>query len=330
MHQLTTRRQAPLAAPIPTEELLTAFADYLRLDVAEGDASPETIRTYWGQVRNYLDWCQGEEVHPALATEEDLKQYRKALIEAGYARATVAARLNAARRFYAMAQARGYRHDNPAQGVKAPKDKTDQAERVKWLPLTAIQRVLTSPDPSTVKGKRDRAMLALLAIHGLRAAEVADLRMDDLDGETGALSVLGKGQKRRTVLLVDLTAKSLADWLEARPQMAQQDEQALFVSLRDRRGDGPGRKLTRRGVRKVVDGYLEAQSLKRAGVSCHALRHSFATLSRAAGAKLDAISKALGHSSVTTTQVYADIVDRAAENPALFLVGALERMGPTD
>lgn len=271
-----------------------------------------------------------EGVLPALATDDDLEQYRATLIAAGYARATVSARLNAARRFYTMAQARGYRHDNPAQGVKAPKDKTDQAERVKWLPLTAIQRVLTSPDPSTVKGKRDRAMLALLAIHGLRAAEVADLRMDDLDGETGALSVLGKGQKRRTVLLVDLTAKSLADWLEARPQMAQQDEQALFVSLRDRRGDGPGRKLTRRGVRKVVDGYLEAQSLKRAGVSCHALRHSFATLSRAAGAKLDAISKALGHSSVTTTQVYADIVDRAAENPALFLVGALERMGPTD
>ena len=327
MHQLTTRQQAPLAAPVPTAELLAAFADFLRLDVAQGDASPETIRTYWGQAAAFLEWCQSEGIHPALATEEDLKEYRAALIGAGYARATIAARLNAARRFYGMAQARGYRHDNPAQGVRAPKDKTARSERVKWLPLAAIHRLLNAPDTSTAKGKRDRAILTLLAIHGLRAAEVAGLGVDDLDRDAGTLAVRGKGQKRRTVLLVDLSAAALADWLAARPEVAQAGEAALFVSLRDRRGAGPGRMMTRRGIRRIVDGHLEAQGLKRDGVSCHALRHSFATLSRAAGAKLDAISKSLGHSSVTTTQVYADIVDRAAENPALFLVGALEEVG---
>ena len=330
MTQLITRQQAPLAAPIPTEELLTAFADFLRLDVAQGDASPETIRTYWGQVGAFVDWCQGEGITPALATEDDLKEYRAALIAAGYARATIAARLNAARRFYGMAQARGYRHDNPAQGVRAPKDATDRAERVKWLPLAAIHRLLSAPDTSTAKGKRDRAILALLAIHGLRAAEVAGLQVDDLDRDAGTLAVVGKGQKRRTVLLVELSTAALADWLEARPGVAQEGEAALFVSLRDRRGDGPGRAMTRRGIRRIVDRHLEAQGLKREGVSCHALRHSFATLSRAAGAKLDAISRALGHSNVSTTQVYADIVDRAAENPAIFLVGALEGMGPAE
>jgi site-specific recombinase XerD len=323
MDALTTRKQAPLAVPVATDDLLQAFADWMRLDVAEGDASPETLRTYWSQVSCFLDWCEDEGIHPALATEDDVKDYRAELISEGYARATMAGKLNAVRRFYTMAQARGYRPDNPAQGVKPPRDLTDRAERVKWLPLAAVQQVLDAPDPSTTKGQRDRAILALLAVHGLRVAEVAGLGIEDLDTKAGTLSVLGKGRKRRTVGLVDLSKAALASWLEVRSDVVHLEERALFVSVRDRRGDGPGRAVGRRGIRKMVDGYLEALGLKREGVSCHALRHSFATLSRAAGAKLDAISRALGHSSVTTTQVYADIVDQAAENPARFLVGAL-------
>ena len=79
----------------------------------------------------------------------------------------------------------------------------------------------------------------------------------------------------------------------------------------------------------MVDWYLKKLSLKRPLVSCHALRHSFATLARAAGAKLGAISKALGHASVTTTQIYADIVDKQRENPANFLVGLLDMEEPS-
>jgi site-specific recombinase XerD len=323
MDSLTTRKQAALAVPVPTEDLLAAFADFLRLDVAQGDASPETIRTYTGQVTAFLDWCAAEGVHPALATEGDVKDYRAELIGEGYARATVASKLNVVRRFYAMAQARGYRADNPAEGVRAPRDLTAHAERVKWLPLTAIQAILNAPDTSTVKGARDRAILALLALHGLRVAEVARLEIEDLDLDAGTATVTGKGRKQRSVGLVGPTVEALTTWLGIRGDVAQEGAPALFVNLCDRRGDGPGRQMSRRAIRMVVDGYLEALDLKREGVSCHALRHSFATLSRAAGAKLDAISKAMGHSSVTTTQVYADIVDRAAENPARFLVGAL-------
>ena len=317
----------PAPVPIQEADLLEAFADFLRLDVAQGDASPETVRTYWSQVQSFLAWCEVQGVHPALATEEDLKAYRSALITQGYARTTVAARLNAVRRFYAMAQVRGYRSDNPAEGLKAPPDRTDRMERVKWLPLTAIHRLLKAPDPATVKGKRDRAILALLAIHGLRVVEVVRLEVDDLDTEAreaGTLAVLGKGDKRRTALLVEQSATALDEWLVVRPQVAAEGEQALFVSLQ--RNEGRGTAMTRRGVRAMVDGYLSVLGLKREGVSCHALRHSFATLSRAAGAQLDAIARAMGHASVTTTQVYADIVDAAAENPARFLVGALDTM----
>ena len=222
-----------------------------------------------------------------------------------------------------MATARGYRADNPAEGIRPPRDRTARSERVKWLPLAAVQRLLEEPSPATAKGKRDRAILTLMALHGLRVVEVARLNLDDHDpeaGQAGTLSVLGKGSKWRTVLLVDLSASALRDWLAVRETLAQEGERACFVSVRH---PNRGTRLSRRAIRKTVDGYLVGLGLKQQGVSCHALRHSFATLSRAAGARLDAIAQALGHSSVTTTQIYADIVDAAAENPARFLVGAL-------
>lgn len=306
-------------------ELLAAFADFLRLDVAQGDASPETIRAYAGQVQAFVTWCQTQGIRPAAASEADLKAYRAALVAGGYARSTIAARLNAVRRFYAMAQARSFRPDNPAQGIKAPPDRADRAERIKWLPLAALSRLLTAPDTHTLKGKRDRAILALLALHGLRVAEVVALEMADLDltaPPLGALSVPGKGKKRRRVLLVEASRTALEVWLAVRSQVVAQDEDVLFVGLQ--RNAGRGTALDRRGARGMVDGYLVELGLKRPRMSCHALRHSFATLSRAAGARLDAISRAMGHSNIATTQIYAQIVDAAAENPARFLVGALE------
>ncbi len=322
-----TRTLQPLSqvGPPSQAELLAAFADFLRLDVAQGDASAETIRAYAGQVQAFVTWCQAQEIRPAAATEADLKVYRAALVTKGYARSTIAARLNAVRRFYSMTQARGFRPDNPAQGIKAPPDRGDRADRIKWLPLTAVSRLLAAPDAQTLKGKRDRAILTLLALHGLRVAEVVALQMTDLDlaaAQIGTLSVPGKGKKRRRLLLVEASRMALAAWLAVRPQVAAEGERALFVSLQ--RNSGRGTTLDRRGARGMVDSYLAELGIKRPRVSCHALRHSFATLSRAAGAKLDAISQAMGHSSVATTQIYAQIVDAAAENPARFLVGALE------
>lgn len=310
--------QPGLMVPRDAGALLADFAAWLRLGVADGDASPETIRTYRAQAARFVSWCQEHEISPAAAGEDEVRGYRQYLVEAGYTRGSMALKLGVVRRLYEAAQWRGLRLDNPAAGIRAPRDRTARAERVRFLPLDGLKHLLAAPAGDELQARRDRAILALLAIHGLRVAEVASLELQDI--EPGTIRVTGKGRKVRTVYLIPSTAVALESWLEVRPAVARATVRALFVGVGPR---GTGTAIGTRGIRAMVDGYLADLGLKAAGISCHALRHSAATWARAGGAHLDAIAGMLGHSSIETTRVYADIVDRMAENPAVALAGLL-------
>lgn len=317
------RALVPVREPT-IEDVLEAFRGWMRLDVADGNPSPETVRSYFSDVKQHLGWLAGLGVRPAGAGAEELKGYRAWLVER-YAVSTVGRKLASVRRFYEMAQARGVIGGNPAKGLRSPRDRTERHERVKYLTVESVRRVLKAPNVRRPKGIRDRAVLMLMSLHGLRVIEVARLDLEDLDlevGEAGSLEVLGKGDKRRTVLLTEETREVLRMWLVARALM-RPGTPAVFLTMHWSQGGEPGR-IGTRGIRQMVDGYLRAVGAKRPGISCHALRHSYATLSLAAGAPLLAISGALGHSSVTTTQVYAKIVDKAKHNPTKWLVGLLE------
>lgn len=284
------------------------MADFLRLSTANGDASVKTIQSYLTETRQFCLWCQQAGINPALANEDDLKAYRSYLV-VNYKRSTVATKLAVVRQFYAASVWRGLRLDNPAKGLKAPKDRTAREDAVKFLSLEGFKKVLAMPDNA-----RDKAILALMGWHGLRVEEVVNLSLNNLslEGELPTIKVLGKGSKVRIIHLVERSLTALTAWLSIR----QSDGQAVFVSIGNR---GRGGRLTTRAVRYAVDAYLDQAGLKAVGISCHSLRHSFATWSLAGGAKLSAISGAMGHSSIETTQVYAKIVDRINENPARYL-----------
>jgi integrase/recombinase XerD len=296
-------------------DLLARFADFLRLNVAQGDASAETLRAYQAHARDYVAWCAAAGLNPATATYANLVDYRKHLVDHGYSRGTVAYKVAALRRLYEAARAWGLRGDNPAEGLKPPKEATAPEDRRKFLPLGGLARLLAAPQGDTPRARRDRAILALMGYHGLRVSEVAGLVITDYAaGDLPRLMVQGKGSKRREVYLVDKTTRLLDAWLQVR--VARPRVKAIFTDL-DNHYRGKG--MTARAIRYLVDGYLAAVGLKAEGVSCHSLRHSFATWSLAGGAKLLSIAQALGHSSVETTQVYAKIVDKVQENPALYL-----------
>lgn len=306
-----------MSAIVTTTQNLPAFvdpvqlmADFLRLNVADGDASKKTIASYMTELKMYTLWCQQEGINPAHATEDDLKAYRGHLI-ANYKRSTVGTKLAVIRQFYSAAVWRGLRADNPASGLKAPKDKSSREDTIKFLPLEGFKRLLALPDNA-----RDKAILALMGWHGLRVEEVVNLSLDNvaLEGELPTLTVTGKGSKTRKVHLIERSAAALNSWLKVRS--ASLDESAVFISIgnRDR-----GHRLTTRAVRYTVDSLLDQAGLKADGISCHSLRHSFATWSLAGGAKLSAISGALGHSSIETTMTYSRIVDKINENPSKYL-----------
>jgi len=307
-------------APLTADDRLARFAAFVRLRVADGDASPETVRCYMAQVGQFWAWCAEAGISPERATADDLAGYRRALVEAGYARATVATRLAVVRRFYDAARSWGLRADNPAQGLKAPRASVG-TERIRYLPLDGLRKLLRLPDARTVEGRRDRLALLLMALQGLRVSEVAGLRLSDYHPDDPAhLTVLGKGRKVRRVYLVPATRKALDAWLRSRGAVARPGCDAVFVALDRAHG---GQAITARGLRVVVDGYLGEAGLKGQGVSCHSLRHSYATWAYAQGADLLAVSRALGHAHLTTTQVYAKLTNEVESNPARKLEGVL-------
>jgi site-specific recombinase XerD len=137
--EVSTNETLPRAAleatpspPCPDDptSLTEIFGRFLRLYVAEGDASPATIRTYYAQATQYVAWCQQQGVSPSTAAENDIIAYRKYLVETGYKPTTIALKLAVVRRLYEAIRWWGLRNDNPAAGIKAPRDRTNREERV--------------------------------------------------------------------------------------------------------------------------------------------------------------------------------------------------------
>ena len=292
-----------------------AFATFLRLEVAQGAASPDTQRGYWSQVRAWAVWCQAQACCVVTASAPAVKAYRQALVEAGYQAASIAHKLAVLRRLYAAAIAQGLRADNPALGVQPPRDRRP----AEFLPCLAegelVGLLAAVPRAETAPALRDRALLALLAVQGLRTVEVARANVEDLyHGDPVVLRVRGKTRDRLLPLRPDLAAV-LQAYLAARGTVRDDATGTPLVAAVGNRAGG--QRLSRRGIRHVVDGYLRQAGLKRPGVSDHALRHTAATLAYKYTRDLRAVQHMLGHADPRTTARYAHLVERLQQNPAL-------------
>lgn len=295
-----------------------AFADFLDIDVADGDATEDTVRTYLTSVASFLNWCSSENLAPVNVRRADVERYRADLKLAGNAVATRARKLSVVRRFYEAALKHGLVRDNPALRVRGGKDLTPPEEKIKALTRGSLIDLLASIPTGTLLGARDRAIIALMAVHGLRRIEVHRLDHAHIEsgGEATALVVHGKGNRMRRVFLRDDTLAAVLAYIEAKSQRSLPLDGALFLSQSNRTG---GQRLSRRGLNFVVDGYLNPLGLKRTGVSCHSLRHTHGTLAVSGGAKIEQLRDAMGHSKIETTSIYVRAVERVKNNPANFI-----------
>lgn len=303
--------------PVPAS-MAEAFAEFLDIDVADGDATPDTVNSYLGTVALFLGWCAAQDIAPENISRRHIEAYRADLKARGNAVATRSRKLSIVRRFYEAALKHGLVRENPALRVRGGKDLTPPEEKIKALTRAALSDLLRSIPSNTLLGRRDRVIVALMAVHGLRRVEVHRLDHESLDvsGETASLLVVGKGGRVRRIFLREDTFASVTGYIAAKLEAGLPLSGPLLISGSN---NSQGARISRRGLNWVVDSYLNALNLKKDGVSCHSLRHTHGTLAVAGGAKVEQLRDAMGHSRLETTSIYVKAVERVKHNPANFI-----------
>ncbi len=294
-----------IALRIPGEEqLMEVFADFLKVDVANGDAREDTLRSYMTHIKDFVNFCKDGGINPGQATSETVKTYRKTLIERDLAHATISLKLVTVRRFYQGAVNRRMLESNPADGVKPPR-KRESTDTKKHLSAGEAEILFRKVKEETgLKGLRDKAIVAMMALEGLRSVEITRANIEDI--EEGRILVHGKGKDDYIYPRKD-TQKALKEYFLTRGEV-RTDEQGtpLFVAVGNRAG---GRRLSKDGVRSIINKYLTQAGLKKKGISCHALRHTCGTLLYQATRDVKVVQSTLRHSDVSTAAKYSHIIE---------------------
>lgn len=280
----------------PLDPLLDLFLTYIRV---ERGLRPQTVEAYGSDLRRYLDFLHGEEIEAADGIGPDLVAlHLAALTAAGLSPRSQARHLASIRMFHRFLLGDGLSTKDPSRAVDRPK-----VGRKLPIYLTAseVEALLSSPDPTTAIGARDKAIIELFYASGLRVSELCGLELADLNLTAGYLIAKGKGAKERVVPIGAIAIASVENYLEwARGEIAPgAPPRQLFV--------GPtGKALTRQAVWKRIRHHALAAGIDKP-ISPHKLRHSFATHLLEGGADLRAVQQMLGHADISTTQIYTHL-----------------------
>ena len=268
-------------------------------DLRRRGAAEKTRRAYAVDLGQLATWACGHRLAPEDVTVRDLRRYAAHLGNTRRpAAATLARKLAAQRSFFRVLREHGRVAQNPADLLSAPKKPGKLPRTLKPAEIAALLDRIPAATPLEV---RDRALFELAYACGLRAEELVALDVGSVDFDAEQVRVEGKGAKTRFVPAGEPALRALARYLErARPALAGGDgDPALFLSK-------SGRRLSTSDIRRRLRVW-ERQAAANGGISPHALRHSFATHLLEGGADLRAIQELLGHSSLSTTQIYTRV-----------------------
>ena len=290
------RRARAIALPPLREADAVAIEAFLDALWAESGVARQTLSSYRRDLEGLARWRDGAGGGLPGADRAALFDYLAWRTRDGYSPRSNARLLSALRAFFAHRLRRGDRHDDPTALLEPP---NLPRSLPKALAEAEIEALLAAPDVATPLGLRDRAMLELMYAAGLRVSELVDLPATAVNLRQGVLRVLGKGGKERLVPLGEVAQ----DWLEryiatARPALAGRRALAgLFLTSH-------GATPSRQQFWHLVKRYAGAAGIEPRRISPHGLRHSFATHLLNHGADLRALQMLLGHSSLSTTQIY--------------------------
>ena len=235
-------------------------------------------------------------------SREQITGYMTQLKERGLAAATIARKLAAIKAFYRFMTAEGYMDTNPAEVVEAG---TKGIKLPRVLSEDEVVRLLNQPDITTAEGFRDRTMLEVLYATGMRVSELINLTLERVDLNMKYIIAFGKGSKERIVPLGSVAAEFLQQYLEkVRPKLTHAGRNTNIVFLAF-----GGHELTRQRFWQIIRGYGRKANINKA-LTPHILRHSFATHLLDNGADLRSVQELLGHSDISTTQIYTHLTNK--------------------
>ena len=283
------------------EKQVKLFLDFLKDDKKLSD---NTLQSYRRDIEQYEKYVSDNKINYLKVTEETILEYMEFLREENKKESTISRSLASIRSFYQYLIRLKKIKKDPTMTIESPKIN----KRIpNILTSKEVELLLDQPKDVDLKGTRDKAMLEFAYATGMRVTEMISLDIDDVKLDEGYVVCRGRS-KSRNIPLGSMSLKALKEYIDdARPYLIRDEsEEALFVNVN-------GTRLTRQGFWKIVKYYKEQAHIEK-DITPHVLRHSFATHLLQNGADLKAIQTMLGHSDISSTQVYMQFQDPGIKN----------------
>ena len=270
---------------------LRSFFDYLFI---EKGLSKNTIKAYGVDLEGFINWLNNnKKIEYIKATELQINNYISFLFKSNLKSSSINRKISSIKALYLFLMQKNKIDVSPIAEIIVPK-------QGRYLPISMseseVEKLLKSPDSKLKIEKRDKAMIEMLYATGVRISELINLKMTDIDTQRCVIKVLGKGSKERLIPFGESALEALNDYLKDRCKSPTKE---IFLSNR-------GTKLSRQAFWQRIKIYLHREGLKES-ISPHTLRHAFATHLLNRGADLRSVQLLLGHSDLSTTQIYTHI-----------------------
>lgn len=282
------------------EKTIQGYKTYIRI---EKNLSANSVEAYVRDITVFANFILRKyDVLPTEVDEDMISQYLVHLNTIQHKRTSQARELSGVKSFYNYLLMEDKIEQSPAEFITAPKSRRELPD---VLTVEEVERIIGSIDTTTIKGRRDRAMLEMLYSCGLRVTELISLKMSDLFLGEGYIRVMGKGNKQRLVPIGSLAQEWLMQYLDDRRELLKDkttkgsNVQAVFLS--NRRTE-----LTRVMIFTIIRNATKDAGITKT-VSPHTFRHSFATHLYTGGASIRQVQDMLGHQSITTTEIYTHL-----------------------
>ena len=279
---------------IKKDHLIESFLDSLYI---EKGLSQNTVQSYKNDISSFAAWVEkSPDIPLAKTTKSNINQYIAHLFKSGLKSSSVNRKISTIKSFFIFLLKKKHILLSPVEDI-------DMVRQEKYLPVSMsekeVELLLKSPSLDSFIGRRDRAMIEMLYATGMRISELINLKITDVDCNRLVAKVMGKGSKERLIPYGEIAADHLNIYLQDRKDINSNE---IFLSNR-------GKKITRGAFWNRIKLYLKKENLKES-ISPHTLRHAFATHLLNRGADLRSVQILLGHSDLSTTQIYTHIAKK--------------------